>query len=140
MKFAGHYLHFAGEVVAPTGEPISDATIDIWHTDPEGRYKHPRDRGKGERHGDFGYFGLTDANERGAFEFYTLVPGHYGGRPAHIHYKVWRGDKPVLTSQIYFRQHGGTQGKSQTQTGTAQVVSLDEGVDTDFRIFYRIVV
>ena len=139
-KFAGHYLHFSGEVVTPTGEPIDDAKIDIWHTDPQGRYKHPRDRSKGDRHNDFGYFGLTDVDERGAFEFYTLVPGHYGNRPAHIHYKIWRGDNPVLTSQIYFRQRGGTQGKSKSRTGSAQVVSLDKGIDTDFRIFYQVVV
>ena len=79
-------------------------------------------------------------DERGAFEFYTLVPGYYGGRPAHIHYKIWRGDNQVLTSQIYFRQRGGTKGKSQLRTGTTQIVSLDKGTDTDFRIFYRIVV
>ncbi len=139
-KFGGHYLHFAGQVVRPTGEPISDARIDIWHTDPQGRYKHPRDRSKGERHSDFAYFGLTAVDKQGAFEFYTLVPGHYGRRPAHIHFKVWRGEKQLLTSQIYFRQRGGTKDKSQLRSGATQVVSLDKGMDTDFRIFYRIVV
>lgn len=139
-KFAGHYLHFAGQVVRVTGQPISDAKIDIWHTDPQGRYRHPRDRSEGERHSDFGYFGLTAVNKQGAFEFYTLVPGRYSWRPAHIHYKVWRGDKQVLTSQIYFRQRGGTEGKSQSRSGAMQIVSLEKGKDTDFRFFYRIVV
>jgi protocatechuate 3,4-dioxygenase beta subunit len=139
-KFAGHYLRFAGEVVRTDGRPVGDARVDIWHTDPEGRYRHPRDRSKGQRHADFGYYGLTPVDERGAFEFFTLVPGGYGIRPAHIHYKIWQADEELLTSQIYFRQRGGTQGKSRSRSGQVQVVDLVEAMDTDFEIFYRIVV
>ena len=81
-KFAGHYLRFTGEVLTPDGKAVRDARVDIWQTDPEGRYKHPRDRSAGERHSDFGYFGLSPVDRAGAFEFYTLVPGRYGWRPA----------------------------------------------------------
>lgn len=139
-KFKGHYLRLSGEVVTQDGQPVRDAKVDIWHTDPEGRYKHPRDREQDDLHPEFAYFGLTPVDAEGTFVFHTLVPGRYGGRPAHIHYKVWRNDIRVLTSQIYFRQHGGTENKSMSRTGSLQVVDLEEAQDTDYRVFYRIVV
>lgn len=139
-KFSGDYLHLTGVVVTPDGQPVRDASVDIWHTDPEGRYRHPREREQDELHDDFGYFGLIRVDDKGAFEFYTLVPGRYGGRPAHIHYKVWRGNSQVLTSQIYFRQRGGTENKSMTRSGASQVVDLENAMDTDFQVFYRIVI
>lgn len=139
-RFSGDYLYFSGEIVTPDGQPVRDARVDIWHTDPEGRYRHPREREQHELHEDFGYFGLTRVDDNGAFAFYTLVPGRYGGRPAHIHYKVRRGNRHVLTSQIYFRQRGGTENKSMTRSSASQVVDLEKATDTDFKVFYRIVV
>ncbi len=139
-QFSGHYLHFSGEVVTPAGEPHDGVTVDIWHTDPDGRYKHPRDRSSGERYAEFAYFGMTPTDRNGAFEFFTLMPGRYGWRPAHIHFKVWRGSEHLLTSQLYFQQRGGTEGKSMAAAGTMQTVSLAKGRATDLACFHRIVI
>ena len=139
-QFAGHYLLFEGEVVTPDGEPYDGVNVDIWHTDPDGRYKHPRDRTPGERYAEFAYFGMTPTDRNGAFEFLTLMPGRYGWRPAHIHFKVWRGSQHLLTSQLYFQQRGGTEGKSMNSSGTMQTVRLTRGRGTDLACFYRIVI
>jgi protocatechuate 3,4-dioxygenase beta subunit len=134
-------LQFSGELLSAQGEPIRNATIDIWHTDPEGRYKHPRDRSAGERRDDFSYWGKATTDLDGAFTFMTLVPGAYSPRPAHIHYKVWQGNKRLLTSQIYFRELGGTKGKSRHgNQSEAQLADLTAVTDKDYETFFRIVI
>lgn len=132
-------LSLSGELVSPQGEPLTNAVIDIWHTDSQGRYRHPRDRSKGERRSDFSYWGKAVTDADGRFHFATLVPGAYSSRPAHIHYKVWQGNRRLLTSQIYFRELGGTRGKSrfgnQSDAQLAHLKQLDEQhVETFFRI------
>ena len=103
----GETLRFAGRVVDVQGQPQAGLIIDMWHTDPEGRYKHPYDRPSGDsssdaRFDDFAYWGKATTNADGQFSFRTYVPGTYGGRPSHIHYIVWKDDKRLLTSQVYF--------------------------------------
>ena len=113
-------LHFGGRVMTPDGAPYAGALVDIWHADPNGRYKHPRDRGQGELLEEFLYWGeaVTDAN--GAFAFRTYVPGRYAARPAqHIHYKVWFARKEILTSQVYFDELGGAKGFARSSEAAA---------------------
>ena len=134
-------LDFAGELLSPSGEPWQGATIDIWHTDPNGRYRHPRDRGRSELRDDFRYWGKAVTDAEGRFNFVTLVPGAYSGRPAHIHYKVWQGSKRLLTSQIYFRELGGTRGASRhSHLSERQLATLNRIGDQHHQIFFRIVV
>ena len=105
-------LHFRGRVVDVNGNPISRGLVDIWQADTLGRYQHPRDSTKGERWDEFLYWGETPTSADGDFEFRTYLPGAYGRRPAHIHYKIWHQRQHLLTSQMYFRQTGGTRGAS----------------------------
>jgi len=48
---------------------------------------------------------LTAAD--GRYQFVTIVPVPYTGRPPHIHAKVFVGGQEQLTSQIYLRESGG---------------------------------
>lgn len=123
-------LSFRGQVVDLEGTPLSGVLIDIWHADPLGRYRHPRDRSAGERWDDFLYWGESLSSDSGEFEFRTYIPGDYGRRPAHIHYKVWQGDTRLLTSQVYFAELGGTRGASRSESATdLQTVSLEPDGD-----------
>lgn len=72
--------------------PVSNAWIDIWHTDPDGEY---------DKEG-WGYRGhhFTDASGYSLLE--TIVPGLYPGRTAHIHVKVQGLSSSTLTTQLYF--------------------------------------
>ena len=102
-------LHLRGLVVAPDGSPHAGVLVDIWQADPNGRYKHPRDSGQDSLMDGFLYWGEATTDAEARFEFRTYVPGRYAARPAqHIHYKVWDGDRELLTSQIYFAELGGT--------------------------------
>ncbi len=120
-------LHLGGRVLASNGRPLADVLVDIWQADPNGRYKHPRDQEQDSLMDGFMYWGeaLTDAEAR--FQFRTYVPGRYAARPAqHIHYKVWRDRRELLTSQVYFEELGGAQGLARSDKAAAlQTVSLE---------------
>ncbi len=119
-------LHLSGRVLATDGSPRSGVLVDIWHADPNGRYKHPRHGGQDRLMDGFLYWGeaTTDADAR--FRFRTYVPGRYEARPAqHIHYKVWQGERELLTSQMYFAELGGARGLSRSAKAALQTVSLE---------------
>ena len=136
----GDILHLTGVVVNTGGEPRKGLTIEIWQTDPQGRYKHPGDSTPGERDPNFQYWGATTTGTDGTFFFKTIVPGAYNPRPAHIHYKVLQEGKIILTSQIYFRElNDQTRIPSMTSQIELQTVDLTSTKDGEFEAFFRIV-
>jgi len=137
----GDILHLAGRVLDEYGDPVSDAVIDIWQTDPDSRYKHPNDRSRGDRYDDFAYWGKSVTDAEGQYSFRTYVPGAYRPRPSHIHYKIWRDGNPVLTSQIYFQERGGTRGRSRFENlSSRQVTSLKPRKPGEYDCEFQIVV
>ena len=136
----GDILHLTGVVVNTGGEPRKGLTIEIWQTDPHGRYKHPGDSTPGERDPNFQYWGATTTGTDGTFFFKTIVPGAYNPRPAHIHYKVLQEGKVILTSQIYFRElNDQTSLPSMTSQIELQTVDLTSTKNGEFEAFFRIV-
>ena len=119
-------LHLGGRVLAPDGAPHVGVLVDIWHADPEGRYKHPRHRGQDRLMEEFLYWGEAVTDEAGTFRFRTYVPGSSAMRPAeHVHYKVWSDGDELLTSQIYFAELGGPGGQARSPKAvTLQTASL----------------
>lgn len=114
-------LQLAGRVLSPDGEPRAGVLVDIWHADPQGRYKHPRDRGQDRLMEEFLYWGEAVTDDSGAFGFRTYVPGSYAARPArHIHYKVWADEEELLTSQIYFAEFGGPGRQARSRDAAAR--------------------
>lgn len=119
-------LNLNGRVLSPDGSPYPVVRVEIWQTDTLGRYKHPRDASDGERWSDFLYWGEAVTDDDGRFDFRTYVPGAYGRRPSHIHYKVWQDERRLLTSQVYFHETGGTQGASRDPSRSElQTIALE---------------
>ncbi len=85
--------------------PISGARVDIWHTRADGYYSgYP---GQGDKHNvdtSGGTFlrGTQIADPHGEAAFRSVYPGWYGGRTVHVHFKIFIGDKDILTGQMYF--------------------------------------
>ena len=134
-------LLLSGRVQAPDGTAHAGVLVDIWQADPNGRYKHPRDRGQESLMEEFLYWGESPTDAEGRFRFRTYVPGSYAARPAeHIHYKVWRDREELLTSQIYFAELGGAQGYARSDKAaalqTANLVPAEDknSVSADFDI------
>jgi len=140
-KARGETLRFGGRVVDVQGQPQAGLIIDIWHTDPEGRYKHPYDRSPGERFDDFAYWGKATTNAEGQFSFRTYLPGTYGGRPSHIHYIVWKAGKRLLTSQVYFKGFDARSGAAiQSARHDLRKTKLLRANATDFATEFRVVI
>ncbi|MEI7444722.1 MAG: intradiol ring-cleavage dioxygenase [Burkholderiales bacterium] len=94
----GTGLLLSGQVWSE-GRPVPDARVEIWQCDARGIYRHPAQRGEPDP-GFAGYGAqVTDAEGRWAFD--TLMPVPYEGRPPHIHLRVKRAGRMVLTSQLY---------------------------------------
>ena len=98
----GEIIHLYGQVLNTAGEAVPNAVVEIWQTDAEGVYDHPRDPKTGERDMSFQYYGTASANEEGWYILRTLLPGEYEPRPRHIHFKVKQEGRELLTSQFYF--------------------------------------
>jgi protocatechuate 3,4-dioxygenase beta subunit len=86
-------LIVAGTVFDTRGEERPDATIEVWQADHLGHYDI-----EGYR-----YRAAIAADGKGAYEFTSVMPGHYPDRVAqHVHYMVKApGCKPLVT-QLYF--------------------------------------
>lgn len=102
VQAAGDVLVLTGQVLDTRGEPIPEARVEIWQTDASGVYDHPGDSGTASRDPDFQFYGSSPVDEQGYYRFRTIVPGAYGGRPPHIHVKIFRGNEELLTTQFYF--------------------------------------
>ncbi len=97
----GDVLYLTGVVTNENGNPRSDVIIEIWQTDTNGLYRHPKDNAKGTRDPFFQYWGRAKTDKEGKYSFKTIIPGKYEPRPPHLHFKVWVDDKAVMTSQMY---------------------------------------
>lgn len=97
----GDILNLAGTVVDRNGAPIPGARIEIWQCDMNGIYLHPSDRRLERRDAAFQGFGHAIADDAGKFAFRTIVPVPYSGRTPHIHVKVLKDRRELLTTQIY---------------------------------------
>ena len=94
-------LLFQGKLINDLGNPVANAFVQFWQTDPNGQYHHPRS-GSTNLDTTFQYFGTATTEQDGSFVFKTHRPGIYRPRPTHIHFKVWVDGNDVLTSQFYF--------------------------------------
>jgi len=105
----GQITHLSGRVLGPTGSPIRNALVEIWQCDAQGVYLHSQDMTRKPRDTNFQGYGrfLTDAS--GAYYFRTIKPVPYPGRTPHIHFKVTRGSRHLLTTQCYVKGEAGNE-------------------------------
>ncbi len=90
--------------------PLSNATMEIWHCDTKGTYTGDIDGnnddfctgGDAEAAASTAYRGIQTADANGRVTFDTNFPGWYGGRATHIHFKITSGGTEYLTSQLFF--------------------------------------
>lgn len=97
-----------GRVLDGSGETITDALVETWQADADGRFDHPDDpRGPV---GDFRGFGRSDTTG-GSFGIHTVVPGPVPGfadevQAPHIDVSILaRGLVHRTVTRIYFPEH-----------------------------------
>jgi len=102
---AGEPLQLTGRVIDTAGQPIAGATIEIWQADNSGIYNHPRAPRRAAFDANFQGYGETRTDADGRYQFLTIVPVPYTGRPPHIHVKVKTTGIETLTTQLYIKGH-----------------------------------
>ena len=110
----GKTLYLFGRILTRQGNPLKNAVVEIWQTDFNGNYLHPRAWSQDELDPNFGYFGKVRTNVEGFYLFKTIRPRWYllkglpgtpeGGLPraAHIHMKMKHTEHGVQTTEAYF--------------------------------------
>ena len=101
----GEITHLSGRLLDTNGTPLRNAVIEIWQTDHSGAYIHSRDTNKAKQDKNFQGFGRFTTGSTGEYYFRTIKPVPYPGRTPHIHVKVRKGGKELLTTQFYIKDH-----------------------------------
>ncbi|MFT4118669.1 intradiol ring-cleavage dioxygenase [Bradyrhizobium sp.] len=84
--------------------PVTGARVDIWHCDAKGLYSAFPGQSDGhdvDTTGGTFLRGTQITETSGWVTFDTIYPGWYDGRTTHIHFKVFLGDRTVLTGQTF---------------------------------------
>ncbi len=99
----GEVTHLSGRVLDPRGKPIRNALVEIWQVDGHGVYIHSGDNRRARRDSNFQGFGRFLTGSSGEYYFRTIKPVPYPGRTPHIHFKVKKAEKELLTTQCYVK-------------------------------------
>lgn len=136
----GTALELTGRVMRSDGSPLSDAVVEIWQCDAEGDYLYDT---ASMREADPGFqgFGKTVTNSAGNYRFITIRPVPYAGRPPHIHMRVKRNGKTLLTTQMYVNGDGAEKDPFVSRLPDAarkrlfaELVKTSNGFSTNFDI------
>jgi protocatechuate 3,4-dioxygenase beta subunit len=106
----GEITQLTGRVLDANGQPIKNALIEIWQCDANAVYLHSADssRKQSQQDKNFQGYGKFETASDGGYRFRTIKPVPYPGRPSpHIHFKISRNGREVLTSQIFIEGHEG---------------------------------
>jgi protocatechuate 3,4-dioxygenase, beta subunit len=97
----GTVTNLFGRVLDSKGEPVKNAVIEIWQVDNNGAYLHTKDPNRAKRDSHFQGYGKFETDSTGEYRFLTIKPVPYPGRTPHIHVKVSKGERELLTTQCY---------------------------------------
>jgi protocatechuate 3,4-dioxygenase beta subunit len=99
----GQVVHLGGKILSASGEPVRNATVEIWEADVNGVYIHTGSPGRDMIDGNFQGFGRFLTGSSGEYYFRTIKPVRYGRRTPHIHMAVLKGGTRMLTTECYVK-------------------------------------
>ncbi len=99
----GEVTHLSGRILDGNGNAVRNALVEIWQVDGKAVYLHSADSGHKTRDTNFQGFGRFLTGSSGEYYFRTIKPLAYPGRCPHIHFKVKRNNKELLTTQMYVK-------------------------------------
>lgn len=105
----GEPVALQGMVVDTLGNPVPSIKIEIWQCDGQGIYNHPNQQNNNKLDPNFAGFGAVVTGSDGRYLFHALNPVPYNSRPPHIHVKLWRGERELLTTQLYLKGKTGNE-------------------------------
>src|ERR1700687_2156349 len=105
----GDITHLSGKILDKNGEPVRNAVVEIWQVDSKGVYLHTDSANRKQRDEHFQGFGRFLTASSGEYYFRTVKPVAYPGRTPHIHFKIKKGTKELLTTQCYVKGEKGNE-------------------------------
>jgi protocatechuate 3,4-dioxygenase beta subunit len=106
----GEVTHLGGRLLDAKGDPLRNAVIEIWQCDRDGTYLKQHQQGETNFDTNFQGYGRFLTGSTGEFYFRTIKPVPYRGRPAaHIHARIWKGDKKLLTTECFIKGFPGNE-------------------------------
>lgn len=105
----GEITHLTGRILDLRGDPVRGAVVEIWQCDHNGAYIHSGSGNAEKRDGNFQGFGRFLTASAGEYYFRTIKPVPYPGRAPHIHFKIKRAGKELLTTQCYIKGEPGNE-------------------------------
>ena len=99
----GEVTHLTGRILDAKGDPVRNALVEIWQVDGNAAYLHTRTSNRDKADGHFQGFGRFLTSSTGDYYFRTIKPVKYPGRCPHIHFKVLKGSKELLTTQCFVK-------------------------------------
>jgi protocatechuate 3,4-dioxygenase, beta subunit len=105
----GEVTHLGGRILDARGNPLRNALVEIWQVDGRGSYIHTDDPNRAKHDTNFQGFGRFLTGSSGEYYFRTVKPVAYPGRTPHIHFKIKKADKELLTTQCYVKGEAGNE-------------------------------
>lgn len=106
----GSVTHLSGRILDKRGDPIRNATVEIWQVDNNAAYLHSKSDNYPRRDRNFQGFGRFVTSSTGEYYFRTIKPVVYPGRQApHIHFAVKMKGRDRFTTQCYIKGHPGNE-------------------------------
>jgi protocatechuate 3,4-dioxygenase beta subunit len=105
----GEITHLTGRILDKDGKPVRNALVEIWQVDNKGVYLHSDSANRKQRDENFQGFGRFLTASSGEYYVRTVKPVPYPGRTPHIHFKIKRGGKELLTTQCYIKGEKGNE-------------------------------
>ena len=105
----GEVTYVSGRILDAKGDPLRNAVVEIWQCDNNGAYLHSKTGNAEKKDKNFQGFGRFVTGSKGEYLFRTIKPVPYPGRAPHIHYKIKRGGKELLVTQLYIKGHAGNE-------------------------------
>lgn len=97
----GRALRIVGRVTDSAGRALPGLRVEIWQTNAHGRYHHPHDDSAAPLDPNFRGYGRATTGIDGAYRFATIMPVAYPGRTPHVHFRLSRGERELLVTQMY---------------------------------------
>ena len=105
----GDITHLSGRLLDAKGDPVRNATIEIWGVDHDGVYLADRPN-QTKFDVNFQGFGRFLTSSTGEYYFRTLKPVRYPGRQVpHIHFKIKMKGRRDWTTQLFIKGYPGNE-------------------------------
>ena len=98
----GEITWLSGHILDAKGDPIRNATVEIWQCDARGVYLHTSSN-QSKRDANFQGYGRFLTGSSGEYLFRTIKPVAYPGRTPHIHFAVKFKGRDKFTTQCYIQ-------------------------------------